>query len=95
MSSNTSWFSEKTNLPKARPKRSAITSATVIAASAMATEAAPTAKLTPASMAVSTGRYSAIDRSSSTSSDSTIGVSRLPSRPRSASTLAVIPELVA
>ena len=66
-----------------------------MATSAMATEVAPAAKLTPASMAVSTGRYSAIERSSSTSSDSTTGVSRFPSRPRSVSTLAVMPELVA
>ncbi|SLB45272.1 Uncharacterised protein [Mycobacteroides abscessus subsp. abscessus] len=49
-------------------------------------------KLTPASIAVRIGRYSAIARSSNTRIDSTTGVSRLPRRPRSLSTLAMIPE---
>ena len=68
---------------------------TVIVAAAIAErDRARPSSPTPASTAVRIGRYSAIVRSSKTSSDSTTGISRLPSQPRSAITFAVMPDEV-
>ena len=95
MSRSTSEFSVQMIRPSWVPNRSATSSAPAMAISAMVTEMTPDSTPAPANRVVSTGRYTAIERSSMTSRDNTIGVSRLPNRPRSARSLAVIPELVA
>ena len=69
-----------------------MSSTVVITAMEMPTAVSPPQSETPTSSAVRIGRYSAITRSSNTRIDSTTGVSRLPRRPRSARTLAMIPD---
>ena len=57
--------------------------------------AMPTTALThvpPAASTASSGRYTAIAKSSSTSTDSTAGVSRLPNRRRSVSSRDTTPD---
>ncbi len=75
-----------------RPYRNARTRTQTSAASATSSVTDPWASVWWASSAVRMGRYTAMARSSRTSTDSTTGVSRLPIRPRSVRTLAMIPE---
>src|SRR5262245_36877484 len=92
LSSRTSSRGLNTSRLAAGPKRSASSSTTPTAPTAPAIGSSPPTRLSPASRTVRTGRYTAMARSSITSSDRTTGVSRLPMRPRSSRSLATIPE---
>ncbi len=74
------------------PWRRATNRTTATAARAAVTETTPATRDPPASSTATTGRYTAMARSSMTSTDSTEGVSRLPRRSRSRSTLEMTPE---
>ncbi len=92
LSRNTSRSALSTTVETYLPYRSATSRTTLTTASETPTALSPPSRLTPASRAVRIGRYSAITRSSNTRTDSTTGVSRLPSLPRSPRTLAMMPE---
>ncbi len=76
------------------PNRSARNMITATATSAIATLVAVAAMLPPTIRAATTGRYTAIARSSITSRFRTAGVSRLPRRPRSDNTFDTTPDEV-
>ena len=92
LSRKTSRSGLSTTAETNRPYRSATTSTTATTASEMATASNPPRNDTPINTAVRIGRYTAMARSSNTSTERITGVSRLPSRPRSASTFATIPD---
>ncbi len=70
----------------------AATSVAVATASAPSTDEVTARVPPPASTAPTSGRYTAITRSSATSRDSTCGVSLFASHPRSSISLAAIPD---
>ncbi len=87
-SSDSEWISRLMN----GPKRIANTMISNTTPSATLTEISPVATPVPARSTPTIGRYTAITRSSSTSTDSTVVVSRLPSRSRSFSSFEISPE---
>ncbi len=91
-SSSDSLSRAETRAVTCRPNRMATTMTAPTVATAMETVSAILPAPPPASRAVSTGRYSAIARSSMTRTPRTAGVSRLPSRPESPSILAITPD---
>jgi hypothetical protein len=74
------------------PNRIATPSTRNAAVTASATWSTSDAPAPPRSSTPRIGRYSAISRSSATSSDSIPGVSRLPSQPCSSTSLATMPD---
>ncbi len=72
------------------PCRRATASATTASPTAATASPMPRHALPPASSTATSGRYGAMARSSITSTESTAGVSELPRRPKSSSTLATM-----